>query len=118
MKAATDIGDAMGMVRRYESAGFEWVRVGGTVTASAESIVNIDVTSTKGRTVGILAENSGTVTVNGALKISANAAANDGFGVWANKAKSKVVIDGKTDIKVDRSAHDSDFKLARALPRC
>lgn len=115
LKAATDIGDAMGLVGRYESAGFEWVRVGGTVTTSAESIVNIDVTSTKGRTVGILAENSGTVTVNGALKISANAAANDGFGVWANKAKSKVVIDGKTDIKVDRTAHDSDFKLARAL---
>lgn len=115
LKATTDVGDAMGLVGRYESSGFEWQRVGGTITTSADSVVNIDVTSTKGRTVGILAEKSGAVTVNGALAISTNAAANNGFGVWANKDKSKVVIDGKTDIKVDRTAHDSDFKLARAL---
>ena len=115
LRAATDIGDAMGLVGRYETDGFEFQRVGGSVTTDANSAVNIEAESAQGRTVGVLAERGGWVTFNGALNVTAKAAANDGFGVWANKANSKMMIDGQTDIKVDRGANDSDFKLVRAL---
>ena len=115
LRAATDIGDAMGLVGRYETDGFEFQRVGGSVTTDANSAVNIEAESAQGRTVGVLAERGGWVTFNGALNVTAKAAANDGFGVWANKANSKMMIDGQTDIKVDRGANDSDFKLVRVL---
>ena len=123
LHAVTGIGDAMGLISRYETSGLDFYRTdSGRVTTAAGSSLNINAEAGSGRAIGILAHEGGESTLNGDLTVNIKAD-NDAYGIWANKAgsvlfesaASKVAVNGNVYIKVDRAAKDSDFKLARAL---